>query len=179
MKYIYINGITFIWIITRDVTTIDCHIWPLTFKPIYNLWRSWLTVQRGQIHSPLGISGSGGLRQWMWYDEGQESQHSSSPPSLHTLQNSMWWSSSSASPPASVSSSPSDTSSRASHWMPIFSWKRKRWRWARWHIRDWHTALWTKLGPYEIHFIFPQTQFYLFSIQFFPVKIFLDPVFPF
>lgn len=25
-----------------------------------------LTVQRGQIHSPLGISGSGGLRQWMW-----------------------------------------------------------------------------------------------------------------
>lgn len=25
-----------------------------------------LTVQRGQIHSPLGISGSGGFRQWMW-----------------------------------------------------------------------------------------------------------------
>lgn len=80
-----------------------------------------LTVQRGQIHSPLGISGSGGLRQWMWYDEGQESQHSSSPPSLQTLQNSMWWSSSSISPVSPLSSSASDTSSLASHWMPSFS----------------------------------------------------------
>lgn len=80
-----------------------------------------LTVQRGQIHSPLGISGSGGLRQWMWYDEGHESQQSSSPPSLQTLQNSMWWSSSSISPASPLSSSPSEASSRASHWMPSFS----------------------------------------------------------
>lgn len=45
------------------------------------------------------------------------SQHSSSPPSLHTRQNSMW-SSSSSSPPSSSSSS----SSLGSHWMPSFSW---------------------------------------------------------
>lgn len=44
------------------------------------------------------------------------SQHSSSPPSLHTRQNSMW--SSSSSPAASSSSS---SSSLASHWIPSFS----------------------------------------------------------
>lgn len=78
-------------------------------------------MQRGQIHSPLGISGSGGLRQCMWYDEGHESQQSSSPPSLQTRQNSMWWSSSSMSPVSTLSSSPSEPSSLASHWMPSFS----------------------------------------------------------
>lgn len=46
------------------------------------------------------------------------SQHSSSPPSLHTRQNSMW--SSSSSPAASSSSS---SSSLASHWIPSFSWR--------------------------------------------------------
>lgn len=29
-------------------------------------WGWPLTVQRGQSHSPLGISGRGGFRQWMW-----------------------------------------------------------------------------------------------------------------
>lgn len=81
-----------------------------------------LTMQRGHSHSPLGISGRGGLRQWMWYEDGQVSQHSSSPPSLHTLQNSMW--SSSSSPAASSSSS---SSSLASHWIPSFSWGTQIW----------------------------------------------------
>lgn len=57
----------------------------------------------------------------MWYDDGHESQQRSSPPSLQTRQNSMWWSSSSISPVSPLSSSPSEASSLASHWMPSFS----------------------------------------------------------
>lgn len=55
------------------------------------------------------------------------SQHSSSPPSLQTRQNSIWWSSSSSgSPPTSSRiSSPSELSSLASHWMPSFSCNKK------------------------------------------------------
>lgn len=97
----------------------------LVQSPRLTLTALSLTMQRGQIHSPLGISGSGGLRQWIWYDEGHESQQSSSPPSLQTRQNSMWWSSSSMSPASPLSSSPSEPSSLASHWMPSFSCNRR------------------------------------------------------
>ena len=55
---------------------------------------SVITEHRGHCHRPSGISATGGWRQKMWYADGQLSQHSSSPPSLHTWQNSMWASSS-------------------------------------------------------------------------------------
>lgn len=42
----------------------------------------------GHFQSPSGTSVKGGFKQWVWYAEGQESQHNSSPPSLQTRQNS-------------------------------------------------------------------------------------------
>jgi len=113
------------WMNVDDKTPFDCSARPVTRKIATGSGRKaknadwWLTVQRGQDHSPSGTTVAGGLRQLRWYEWGQVSQISRSPPSLQTVQNSMWSSAFSSS--SSLSSSPSSSTSKSSSWSSLGS----------------------------------------------------------